>query len=124
MNKLIFFLLLTCFLQVNANADVLMEYAFKPSDAVSSTKAAEQLSEAAAIWKQHGAKASVWETKAGDEPDHLILMINFKNFKLYRQTADEVMADTAYVHWKDRVQTTGAMALVSGDLLSRLIEKK
>jgi len=87
-------------------SSVILEYVFKPNPGADMPALMELTKEAAALWKTHGAKVSLWGVQVG-EIGNMTFSAHFESSAKLGATLDGLNSDPAFVAWRVKSNKSG-----------------
>jgi hypothetical protein len=77
------------------------------------------VTEAAVIWRKHGAEVSVWTVSAG-EIGNMVFATRFDSYEAYGKCTDSIYADPAFQAWSMKAAASGYSTWVRSNLARQL----
>lgn len=100
-------------------AQMISQAVFKPNPGADMTKLMGMVTEAAAIWRKHGAEVSVWSVSAG-EIGNMVFATRYDSYEAYGKCSDAVYADPDYQAWSLKATASGLSSWVRSNLARQL----
>ena len=92
---------------------------FKPNPGADMGKLVAMVTEAAVIWRKHGADVSIWTVSAG-EVGNMVFASRYESYEAYGKCVDAVYADPTYQEWSARAAASGYSSWVRANLARQL----
>ena len=92
---------------------------FKPNPGADMVKMVAIVTEAAVIWRKHGAEVSVWTVSAG-EIGNMVFATRFDSYEAYGKCTDAINADPAFQAWSMKATASGLSSWVRSNLARQL----
>jgi len=92
---------------------------FKPNPGADMAKMIAIVTEAAVIWRKHGADVSIWTVSTG-EVGNMVFASRYDSYEAYGKCVDAVYADPAFQAWNLRATASGYSTWVRANLARQL----
>ena len=94
---------------------VISQAVFKPNSGADMAKMMAIVTEAAVIWRKHGAEVSIWSVSTG-EIGNMVFASRYDSYEAYGKCVDAVYADPAFQAWSARATASGYSTWVRANL--------